>query len=85
MGALAVVVEHVTAHVQSDVTLTGPEIFAHATLTVTDPLAGTVYVVKSRSIGSAGELTARVAPSHFPPLMPHDELVPAVATASMTY
>ena len=42
VGALAVVVEHVTAHVQSDVTLTGPEIFAHATLTVTDPLAGTV-------------------------------------------
>jgi hypothetical protein len=80
VGALAVV-EHVTAHVQCGVTLTCPLAFAHATLTVTDPLAGTVYVV---DIGSAGESTR--APTHFPPLrMPHDELVPAVATASMTY
>ena len=51
MGALAVVVEKVTAHAQSVVTLTCPLAFAHATLTVTDPLAGTVYVV---DIGAAG-------------------------------
>ena len=83
MGAPAVVVEHVTAHVQSGVTLTCPLAFAHATLTVTDPLAGTVYVM---SIGSPpGVDTTRVAPSQIPPLMPHDELVPAVATASMMY
>ena len=79
MGTLAVV-EHVTAYVQFVVTLTCPLAFAHATLTVTDPLAGTVYVV---DIGSAGESTRAL--SHFPPLRPHDELVPAVATASMTY
>ena len=70
-------------HVQSGVTLTCPPSASldHATLTVTDPLAGTVYVV---DIGSPDENKTR-APSHFPPLMTHDELVPAVATVSMTY